>query len=167
MAKGRDRTHGMILAGALLLALSVWMAPAAEALPNLTAPWTPLSVPDSGPTLTAPWTPLSVPDSNPAVYTAPWTPLADSNVNDNPGYHTAPWTPLSVPDGTDGAAAPGTAGSLTAADVAAAIVVPGPLTAPATPLSAPVPEPATVTLLGIGILALMIIAWRRADILRR
>ena len=160
----------MALAIALLLTLSVWLAPAAEALPSyLTAPWTPLSDSNGndGSGLTAPWTPLSTPSGNDGLaLTAPWTPLSDPNGDDGVVF-TAPSTPLPVPWATDGSG--GTSGTfegLLASDIAAAIVPGGPFTAPATALAS-VPEPSTVILLGLGILALMIMGWRRADSLRR
>lgn len=147
MAKGRDRAYWMTLAVALLLALSVGMVPAAEALPS---------------SLTAPWTPLTDPSANDStVHTAPWTPLTDPDGNDSV---VMPQSDTSF--GTLVGPTPGTLESLTTSDIAAVIVdPPGPFSAPAT---APrVPEPATVILLGVGILALMIMGWRRAESLRR
>jgi hypothetical protein len=143
--KGRGKASGIVLTLVLLSTLSLTLVPAAQALPMSSphrAPWTPLPVSD-------PVTPLSGPISPPLQ-------TLSGPESDDPGPTSAPFTSLSLPDGTDGIDTPGT-GFLTS-----------PLSGAAAPLAAQVetPEPATVILLGIGLLTMIIIGRRRGERVR-
>jgi PEP-CTERM motif len=153
--KGRGRVSGIALTLVLLSILSLAMVPVAQALPlssPLRAPWTPLPTP-----LSDPFTPLSGP-SGPAIFTPPAPDSSDL------APASAPFTPLSLPDGTEGiASTPGTAPPVVSDGTPGTGFLP--LDPPAT-AAVRTPEPATVILLGMGLLTMIIIGWRRGERVR-
>ena len=148
--KGRGRVSGIVLTLVLLSTLSLAMVPAAQALPMsspLRAPWTPLPAP-----LSDPFTPLS----------GPIDPQSGPESDDH-GPAIAPFTSLSLPDGTEGiASTPGTAPPVVTADVAGTGFI---ASDPPTALVV-APEPASVILLGIGLLTMIIIGSLRGERVR-
>ena len=153
--KGRGRVGGIVLTLVLLLALSLAMVPAAQALPlssPLRAPWTPLPVNDPVTPLTDPITPLA---------SAPPAPVSDD-------LSAAIFKPVSLPAAPDGTGpTPGTALPI-ASDTPGTGGFLAPATDPWTELQVQVavqavPEPSTVILLGIGLLTVIIIGSRRGS----
>ena len=153
--KGRGRVSGIVLTLVLLLTLSLAMVPAAQALPlssPLRAPWTPLPIP-----ATDPFTPLSGP-------TAPLVQILVAPESSDPGPAAAPFTPLSLPDGTDAIGpTPGTALPSITIDVAGTGFL---ASDPPAAAVQQIPEPATVILLGIGLLTMITIGRRRGERVR-